>query len=288
MINSMTGYAAVAAEVSQGALNLELRSVNSRYLDLQFRIPEELRSIEPVLREQIGARLARGKVDCRVSLSARAAGAQTSSLDASALGRLRALAQEVQREFPGAAPMTTAEILRWPGVIAEAAFSEDELRAAAAELARRGVDELGAARRREGERLGSIVRERAAEMRRELTDVAPLIPQAIAAYQEKLAQRLREAIGSGDDARARQELALFAMKSDVDEELSRLATHLDEVERVLDKGGPVGKRLDFLMQELNREANTLASKSVSQRVADCALALKLLIEQMREQVQNVE
>ena len=288
MIHSMTGYAIVAAEQPQGTLHLELRSVNSRYLDLQFRIPEDLRGVEPVLREQLAARLARGKVDCRLSFGARTADAQPSTLDTAAVARLRDLSIEVGRAFPGAAPLSTADILRWPGVIAEASFGEDALRATAADLARRGLDELRAARAREGEKLAAIILERMAAMRRLLVDVAPLVPEAIAAYQEKLAQRLRDAIGSGDDDRARQELAVFAMKSDVDEELTRLAAHLEEVERVLAKGGPAGKRLDFLMQELNREANTLASKSVSQKVADCALELKLLIEQMREQVQNIE
>jgi uncharacterized protein (TIGR00255 family) len=175
-------------------------------------------------------------------------------------------------------------------------MSEETLRAAAGELARKALDELVAARGREGAKLAQAIGERVAAMRRRIDEVAPLLPQAMAAYQAKIAERLKEAIGSAlgpaDDERVRAEVALFAAKSDVDEELTRLRTHFDEVERTLKQGGtrgsPVGKRLDFLAQELNREANTLASKAASREISDCALELKLLVEQMREQVQNIE
>jgi uncharacterized protein (TIGR00255 family) len=173
-------------------------------------------------------------------------------------------------------------------VIAESPLNEDESRRLAAELCRKALDELVASRTREGAKLAAAVAERIAGMRRRLEQVTPLVPQAIAAYQAKLAERLREALGSADDDRVRAELAVFATKVDVDEELTRLRAHMDEVERTLKKGGAAGKRLDFLAQELNREANTLASKAASQEISDCALELKLLIEQMREQVQNIE
>jgi uncharacterized protein (TIGR00255 family) len=172
--------------------------------------------------------------------------------------------------------------------MAEGRVSESELREKAAGLATTAIGELMAARAREGAKLAAVILERVAAMRKAVAVVAPLVPEAIAAYQEKLAQRLRDALGSADDERLRQEIAVFGMKIDVDEELQRLKTHLDEVERVLSKGGAAGKRLDFLMQELNREANTLGSKAASQPISDCALELKLLIEQMREQVQNIE
>jgi len=162
------------------------------------------------------------------------------------------------------------------------------LRASALQLARQVLDEFCSTRAREGARLAAIVAARVAEMRRHIAAVAPLVPEAVAAYQAKLTERLREALGSADDERVRAEIAVFAMKSDVDEELTRLAAHLDEVERTLGNGGAVGKRLDFLAQELNREANTLASKAAGAKIAECALELKLLIEQIREQVQNIE
>ena len=284
----MTGYAAAAAELPNGALNLELRSVNSRYLDVQLRVADELRAAEPALRELIGARITRGKVDCRLYFNAAPALARPQALDAAALEQLKKLAGEAKRAFPDAAPLRVADILRWPGVLTEGAADEEQARAAVEQLCRRALDELCAARAREGDKLRAIVLERVQEMRRRLAEAAPLVPEAMAAYREKLAQRLREALGSADDERARQELALFAMKTDVDEELTRLGAHLDEVERVFAKGGAVGKRLDFLMQELNREANTLAAKAAAPRLSDCALELKLLTERMREQVQNIE
>ncbi len=294
MIHSMTGYAVASAEITGGTLNIELRSVNSRYLDIQFRVADELRVLEAGLREAIGARVSRGKVDCRLSFSTTATGPHAQALNVAALEELGKLAAIVRREMPEAAPLRTADVLRWPGVLAEGTVSETELREQAAVLAAKAIGELAAARAREGAKLAGVIAERVAAMRKSVAAVAPFVPEAIAAYQEKIAQRLRDALGSADDERIRQEIAVFGIKIDVDEELQRLKTHLDEVERVLAKGGtpgtgnPVGKRLDFLMQELNREANTLGSKAASQAISECALELKLLIEQMREQVQNIE
>lgn len=286
-VYSMTGYANVTADSPRGRMSVELRSVNARFLDLQFRVPDELRALEPVLREQLQARLARGKVDCRMALSGTAADAPQ-RLDASALARVKALAQQAREAFPDAAPLRIADILRWPGVVLEAEASEEALRAALEPLCRRALEELLAARAREGAKLAASIRERVAAMRNRVEAVAPLVPAALAAYQARLVERLREAIGTADDERIRAEMALYAAKSDVDEELTRLRTHFAEVERTLEKGGAVGKRLDFLAQELNREANTLASKAASQEISDCALELRLLIEQVREQVQNLE
>ena len=292
MIQSMTGYAAASAPLSadgaHGMLSIELRSVNARFLDLQFRISDELRALEPMLRELIGTRVSRGKVDCRVYLSEGAGATPGARINPEALARLGELAMVVTQAMPQAAPLRVADILRWPGVIAESRVDEDETRHVAAALCRQALEELVASRGREGAKLGAAVGERVAAMRRRLEQAAPLVPQALAAYQAKLAERLREALGAADDERVRTELAVFAAKVDVDEEMTRLRTHLDEVERTLQKGGSVGKRLDFVAQELNREANTLASKAASQDISDCALELKLLIEQMREQVQNIE
>jgi len=287
MIHSMTGYAAATGESARGALSLELRSVNSRYLDVQMRIGDELRALEPLLRELIGSRIARGKVECRLAFAPSAAsGAQR--LDAAALVRLRSLAQEAKNAFPDAAALRIADVLRWPGVVAEAQTDEGEMRALAERLCRKALDELNASRAREGAKLGAAVRERVMAMRRRVEEIAPLLPQALAAYQAKLTDKLREAIGSADDERIRAEIAVYATKIDVDEEITRLRAHLDEVLRTLDAKGPAGKRLDFLAQELNREANTLASKAASAALSDCALELKLLVEQLREQVQNIE
>jgi len=287
MVHSMTGYAVASAESPRGVLHVELRTVNSRFLDLQFRVADELRAAEPRLRELISARIARGKVDCRLSL-ADAPRADAAQLNATALQRLSSLQKEIAKSFPAAPALSVAELLRWPGVLAEPAADEDATRAALEALVRRALDELCAARGREGARLASILLERAAEMRRRLAGIAPLVPEAVAAQRARLAERLREVIDAGVEERIRAEVALFAAKSDVDEEITRLAAHIDEVERVLNKGGTAGKRLDFLAQELNREANTLASKAAGLKIADAALELKLLIEQIREQVQNIE
>ena len=284
----MTGYAAASADSPRGRLSVELRSVNSRFLDLQFRVADELRALEPALRELVSARVSRGKVDCRLFLNQAGAGAVPRSLNAQALSQLRALAEQARHAFPDAAPLRLADVLHWPGVIAEPAADEDALRQVVTAIMQRALDDLIAARAREGAKLAASVLERVAAMRSRVQEVAPLVPQSVAAYQARIAERLREAIGSADDDRVRAEIALFAAKADVDEELERLRAHLDEVERVLRRGGAAGKRLDFIAQELNREANTLASKAASQPVADCALELKLLVEQVREQVQNIE
>jgi uncharacterized protein (TIGR00255 family) len=288
MIQSMTGYAASTAESARGTLALELRSVNSRFLDVQMRIAEELRALEPTLRELIAERLARGKVDCRLFVVEGSAPAGAQRLNEAALGQLKTLAEQARKAFPDAGSLRVADVLRWPGVVTGAASAERELRALAEKLCRRVLDELVAARAREGAKLAAAIGERAAAMRKRVEAVAPLMPQSVAAYREKLTERLREAIGSADDERVRAEVAVFAQKVDVDEELTRLRTHLTEVERVLKQGGAAGKRLDFLAQELNREANTLASKAASAAVSEAALELKLLVEQMREQVQNIE
>ena len=284
----MTGYAAAAADSPRGRLSLELRSVNARFLDLQFRVAEELRALEPMLREMITARIARGKVDCRFFLNESGLAEKPQRLNAQALARLKSLAEEARRSFSDATPLGIAEVLRWPGVIAEEPVAEEAMRAVAAELCRRALEDMVATRSREGAKLAANVLERVAQMRRRVEEAGPLVPQAIAAYQAKIAERLREAIGSADDERIRAEIAVFGSKVDVDEELDRLRAHLSEVERALRKGGAAGKRLDFLAQELNREANTLASKSASAQLSDCALELKLLVEQVREQVQNIE
>jgi uncharacterized protein (TIGR00255 family) len=287
MIHSMTGYAVASAETPRGALTLELRSVNSRFLDLQFRIAEELRAAEPLLREMITARIARGKLDCRLSIGGDAMQTRQ-AFNADAVGQLKALADAAAQAFPGAAPLRVADILRWPGVLTEPPVDAERTRALLDGLGARVLDDFCSARAREGARLAAILRERTGEMRRRLAEVAPLVPEAVALHRARLAERLREVLSEGVEERVRAEVALFAAKSDVDEELTRLAAHLDEVERVIAKGGAAGKRLDFLAQELNREANTLASKASGLRIADCALELKLLIEQIREQVQNIE
>ncbi len=288
MISSMTGYAAVTRELAAGSLSLELRSVNSRFLDVQFRIVEDLRTVEPILRELAMASLGRGKIDCRLAFAASPAGRGESALNADALERLARLSRRVREAVPEAQPLRVVEVLNWPGVLGDEAREAEATREAATDAMRAALVDLAASRTREGEKLGRMILERVAKIRGRLASLEALVPQAIAAYEERLAAKLREALAAADEERIRQEIAVYGVRIDVAEELSRLAAHLDEVERVIAAGGAVGKRLDFLMQELNREANTLGSKSVSKELSAAALEFKVLIEQMREQVQNLE
>jgi uncharacterized protein (TIGR00255 family) len=251
MILSMTGFAAAAAELPGISLAVELRSVNHRYLDVTLKLPDELRVLEPVLQ-----------------LADAAAG--------------------VARTVPGAAPLTTADILRWPGVMIEASVSSETLTEQVDALLQQALVDLTSARAREGAKLRAVLDARCADIETQLTRVTPRIPAIHAAYMEKLGGRLREAGLEPNDERLKQELALFATRIDVAEEVARLMTHVAEIRRVLAQGGTVGKRLDFLAQELHREANTLGSKSVDAELSQVSLELKVLIEQMREQVQNLE
>ncbi len=288
MIYSMTGFATAAAETDAGSLALELRAVNHRYLDLQVRLPDELRMLESALREMIAAQLTRGKVECRVGFAPRRAGVAPGQLNQALLQQLVQWNGEVRGVLPGAQSLSVADILQWHGMLEGAVLSADALRATVLELLQQALREFSAARSREGEKLKAFLLQRMAQVEALRGAVAPRIPAAIAAYEDKLVARLKEAMQGGDDERVRQEITLFAAKIDVDEELSRLQTHLQEMRRVLEQGGAVGKRLDFLMQELHREANTLGSKAVDVEVSRTAMEIKILVEQMREQIQNIE
>lgn len=284
----MTGYAALSRDTERGVLFLELRSVNSRFLDLAFRISDELRGVEPQLRELLGARCSRGKIECRVNLLPAPGVQANAEPDPELIARLARWQDRVLRALPGAGPLSVADVLRWPGVLAEDRAAQQDLPGLCLDLAQRVLTEFLASRAREGARLASMIIERVARMRSLTAQVAPRLPSLVSEYRDRLGARLREVLAAQDEERIRQEMALFAARIDVAEELSRLATHLDEVERVVAQGGVAGKRLDFLMQELNREANTLGSKSVSHELAAVAVEMKLAIEQMREQVQNIE
>ena len=297
-IQSMTGYAAVNREFEGGRLLLELRSVNSRFLDLGFRIPDELRSVEPALRELIMASATRGKVECRISVPRSSAGDRQPVIDRGLLGQVLAVAQDIRSAAPGAAPLSTAVLMRWPGVIVEPVADPEALTREVLAAARQAIGEFIASRTREGERLAQAILERCQRMREMVRVLEAQTPGLLAAFEQKLVELLRNALISAatgtplpvEEAleRVRQEVVLYGLRIDVSEELSRLGVHLDELARIIDTGGAAGKRLDFLMQELNREANTLGSKGANVDLANAAIELKLLIEQIREQVQNIE
>lgn len=288
MIASMTGFAAATRELAGGQLALELKSVNHRYLEVQCRMADDLRALEPVLRDAVAASLARGKVDCRLTFTPAAASARGLAPDEAAMAALAAAGARVAATFPQARPLSVSEVLHWPGVLASAQLTPEEIREDVGRLAAEAVKELTQTRTREGGKLVQVLRERLESMSALVTQAKPLIPGVMAAFREKLAARLAEAAAAPVDERIQQEVVLYAARIDVDEELERLAAHLSEFRRVLDKGGACGKRLDFLCQELNRESNTLGSKSASSEMSRISVELKVLVEQIREQVQNIE
>jgi uncharacterized protein (TIGR00255 family) len=288
MILSMTGFASASAELPGASLAAELRSVNHRYLDLSLKLTDELRALEPAIREKLAGSLRRGKVELRLGVARSAPGAARLAVDADRVAALAAAAADVERQVPRATPLTVSDILRWPGVLAEPTIDPQSLAARALALVDEVLGELSSARAREGAKLAAILNARLDDIEAQVARVVPRIPAVHLAYTEKLNARLREAALDPDEDRLKQELALFATKVDVDEELARLATHVAEFRRVLAAGGSAGKRLDFLAQELHRESNTLGSKSVDAELSRAALELKVLVEQIREQVQNIE
>ena len=288
MILSMTGFAAASTEMPGISLAVELRSVNHRYLDVTIKVPDELRTLETSLRERLAAAQKRGKVECRVALLRTVGAAGGIAINVERVQQLAAAAAGVVRAMPGTPPLTTADVMRWPGVIVDAIISPESLAEQVDTLVQHALSELTSARAREGAKLRAVLEERCTDIDGQLARVTPRTPALHAAYMEKLGGRLREAGLEPNDDRLKQELALFATRIDVAEEVARLTTHVSEIRRVLVQGGPVGKRLDFLAQELHREANTLGSKSVDTELSQVSLELKVLIEQMREQVQNLE
>jgi len=287
-ILSMTGYAVATRETSYGSLSIELRSVNNRFLDVQFRLPEDFRRHESMMREMVTSQLQRGKIECRLNFSALGELEIEQQFNTVVLENLMQLNQRVLELYSTAVPLSVAEILKWPGVLGNNELPIDEFGAICMELLQKALQDLKASRSREGNKLKVVLLERIQQIRQHLTVAQPRIPALIAGFEEKLRTRLNEIVENLEDERIRQEIALFAGKIDIDEELSRLQAHLDEVEHILEKGGAVGKRLDFMMQELNREANTLGAKSVDLEITKISMDLKVIIEQMREQVQNIE
>ena len=309
MISSMTGYGSASRQVSLGGgvvadLQVECRAVNSRFLDLGFRLPDECRGAEPGLRELATQSLSRGKVEFRAAWRINSGSADSAKSNPHALGAINhdrldalyALQEKAQDAFPNAQQLTIAEILRWPGIVSEPRGEEESWVAVTVEAGRAALKAVIESRHNEGKALVGVLTSITAKMRDIVNAIEPKVPEYVAQYQEKLTERLAEALAAQEQAKAgaelmeriRQEVVLYAVRIDVAEEFARLKTHLQAVDTALAGKGPVGKRLDFLMQELNREANTLSSKSVSEECTQAALELKLYIEQMREQVQNLE
>lgn len=284
----MTAYARAACDESWGNAAWELRGVNNRYLDIVFRLPEELRALEPKLRELIGERIKRGKLECGLRLNlASVQGAQV-SVDCALAEELAAAAAIVQKAAPKAESVRVGELMRWPGVIRQTPPDPALVEGPVLELLGRALDDLIATREREGTRIVDMVESRCEQIVGIVAEVRTHQPELIDAARNKLRERLADVMEKLDSARVEQEIVIVATKLDVSEEMDRLDTHVEEVKHVLKQRQPVGRRLDFLMQELNREANTLGSKSTDATTTRASVDLKVLIEQIREQIQNVE
>jgi uncharacterized protein (TIGR00255 family) len=288
MIRSMTGFARRERQGPWGTLVCELRTVNHRYLEISLRLPEDLRSLDNDARQTIGSALKRGKVDANLYLKASAGTARRMELDQPVLDELLARISDVRSRLDASAPLNALDVLRWPGVIREAEGDVRPVLTATVELLRDSLQELNDTRLREGQRIRELLMGRCTSMITQVEFVKTRLPEVSQRLRQRLIDRISQLGATPDPERLEQELVIYAHKMDVDEELDRLTGHLQEVKSVLDATEPAGRRLDFLMQELNREANTLSSKSQDAETTRAAVDMKVMIEQMREQIQNVE
>lgn len=288
MPQSMTGFATAAIVVAPFQLTWEIRSVNHRFLDLSVRLPEELRGLEPQLRELLAAGISRGKVECTLKIQPAASAGGKSELDSAVLAMLRDLQKRLRAEFPDAAPLSLGELLRWPGLLLEAKLSAADLGEPAKACFVSAAEALGRARAREGGRIATLLEQRCAGILELLGSVRPRLAETQNRHREKLVERLGRLGVALQPDRLEQELAVIVQRLDVAEEVDRVESHVGEIRSVLSRTQPIGRRLDFLIQELNREANTFASKVQDEELTRCAVDLKVLIEQMREQAQNLE
>lgn len=288
MVLSMTAFARKQSSIGQTLLVWEIRSVNHRYLETSFRFPEALRSLEPAVRDALRKNLARGKIDCQLRIETEGAQDDTLQIDEALVVKLNNASGDVLHLTGGGNALTVHEILKWPGVLLESRALPEDLEEHALTLFKETLTELIDTRKREGQELYGFVSKRLIAIREIVTSIKTRMPEIISAQQQALRDRLEALKIELDAIRLEQEIVMFAQKWDIDEELDRLEAHLNEVARVLALKEPSGRRLDFLMQELNREANTLSSKSIVSETTHNSVDLKVLIEQMREQIQNIE
>lgn len=288
MARSMTAFARQELVKDWGTLTLELRSVNHRYLDVSLRMPEDFRSLESKIREKVSAKLARGKVDIGLRFSRTEISSGEIIIDKELVQQIANASREIDHILYNPEAISSLDILRWPGVIKAPELDSDELTATLLELVDDTLKDMLEGREREGDKLAELISQRCQSISEVITNVKERLPEIMQIWREKLLTRIQDASVDVDENRLEQELVIIAQKTDVDEELDRLTTHVEEVERVLKDKKPIGRRLDFLMQELNREANTLGSKSIDTETTKASVDLKVLIEQMREQIQNIE
>jgi uncharacterized protein (TIGR00255 family) len=288
MTNSMTGFARTSGQECWGDISCEIRSVNHRYLEPSIRLPETLRSLEPIVRDQLRKQLQRGKVDVSFQVSLNNDSPDALSINKDVLKTLLSAAEQVKQLHNDTAPIDAVRLLQFPGVISPATIDADLIQALAKNLLQQALKSLIKHRAREGQELQNLIDVRLDEIAVLVVQVRERMPAILAAQKDRLKQRLDELKTELDENRVEQEITILANKADVAEELDRLDTHLIEVRHILGQKGAIGRRLDFMMQELNREANTLSSKSLTSDTTQIAVSLKVLIEQMREQIQNIE
>jgi uncharacterized protein (TIGR00255 family) len=289
MIRSMTGFASLERHFDFGRLTWELRSLNHRYLEIGLRLPEEFRALEPAIRKTLGHYLSRGKIDVNLRFQAASgAGGGRLTLNTELAGSLLGLHSQLQELSGKQQEPQLAGLMRWPGVIEEQNPDPEPLQKAALELLEEAATELQAGRSREGEKMAAAIKERLDGIANWVVQVRDWLPEIRVALRQKMQDRIDDMQQPLDPGRLEQEISFLAQKADVDEELDRMDAHVEETRRALELDEPIGRRLDFLMQEFNRESNTLSSKSVDQRTSNAAVELKVLIEQIREQVQNIE
>ena len=286
MTQSMTAYAQAAVDTDLGELNCELRSVNHRYLEVAPRMPEEMRVHEGALRELVAAKLARGRVDCFIRLKESDSGAMEPNQEA--VENLNELVTQMQASVPTMQPIRAIDVLRWPGVLQSKKIDSDVMKAKLLQVMEQALDSLIISRATEGAKMAGLIEQRLSGIQQVIDQVSEYLPEIVQQYRTRLEEKLADIKEQVDPARLEQEMVIFLQKSDVAEELDRLKVHIEEVASVLNKDEPAGRRLDFLMQELNREANTLGSKANDPRLTKASVDLKVYIEQMREQVQNIE
>jgi len=288
MMRSMTAFAGNEAEIGNLTLNCELRTVNHRYCDITFKLPDRLRFIESDLRALIAAKIKRGKVECIITCKKQAKDGQSLIINRDAVAALLAAANEIEQQMLAPLSFSALDVLAFPGIQQESDNDREQLKSGVSALVDQALAQLLEVREREGAQLGELIAERCLKMREFVAAAGKRLPEVLLQLRNKLKDRITELVAEPDFDRLEQELVFLVQKLDISEELDRLETHIDEVLRVLKQKEPVGRRLDFLMQELNREANTLGSKSADKEMTQIAIELKVLIEQMREQIQNVE
>ena len=287
MARSMTAFARQQSQQHWGSLVWELKSVNHRYLEPHLRIPESLRELEPALRDQLRLKTSRGKIDCTLHLYPQKKQLAI-QLNTDLARQLIAAAEQIASLTTNPQPIDTLEVLRWPGVMQDTELDMSDIKQQALTLFNSALDDLSAGRDREGQVLVKLIEQRLDAMSNELDKIRTKMPLILEHHRTLLLTRISDLALQVEPSRIEQEIALLAQKADVTEEIDRLDTHIQEVRRILTQEGAIGRRLDFLMQELNREANTLSSKAIVVETTQCAIELKVLIEQMREQIQNIE